>query len=170
MKEVEIQKCLKKWFRKKGWFVLDGEKALPSMKDGGNRNIPDVIVYKKRGNTLYLFECKPASRLRYVGHAFGQMLVDELSFTKMGRRELEKKLKKLTGKNDLDTLKLLFGIAFPKQNYEESKDIRRMIAMMHQFEPFKNFAVYIVDTVNTNVSNSISRKHSGKLIKYVDLT
>lgn len=167
--EEEIKKCLKKWFLKKGRAVLIKEKAFPPMKSGGGKNIPDVIAYKKRANTMYLVECKRASKLRNIGHAFGQMLADELSLTKTRQREMKKKLQKLTGKRDLNTLKLSFGVAFPKQHYVEKKEIRKMISMIHQEQPFKNFVVYIVDTVNTNVDNSVSKKYRGKQINYVDL-
>jgi hypothetical protein len=164
--EEEIKKCLKKWFLKEERALLATERALPPMEYGEGKNIPDVIAYKKRANTVYLVECKKASTLRNVGYAFGQVLADELSLTKIRRRELQKKLQKLTGKSNLNGLKLLFGVAFPKKHYEEIKGIKTMIKMMHQEEPFKNFAVYIVDTVNTNVDNSVTRKHRGKQIKY----
>ena len=168
IKEEKIRKCLKNWFRKEGKEVLPEEKALPSMRYEEGNIIPDIIAYQKRANTVYLIECKQASKLRYIGHAFGQMLADKLSLTKMRKRELQKKLQELTGKSDLNTLKLSFGVAFPKQ-HSDRKEIDRMITMMHQEEPFKNFAIYTVDTVNTNVYNSVTRKSRGKLVNYTDL-
>ncbi len=167
--EEEIKRCLKKWFLKKGRAVLIKEKALPPMKYGGSKNIPDVIAYKKRANTVYLVECKRATELRNIGQAFGQMLADELSLTKIRRREMQRKLQKLTGKKDLNTLKLSFGLALPKQHYVEKNEIRRMITMIHKEEPFKSFVVYIVDTANTNVDDSVIIKCRGKQINYADL-
>ena len=168
IREEKIRQCLRNWFIKKGKMVLIREKALREMKYSEGRSTPDIVAYKRRANTVYLVECKKASKLRHVGHAFGQMLADKLSLTRMRRKDLQKKLQQLTGKSDLNTLKLSFGVAFPKQHVDR-KEIGRMITMMRREEPFKNLAIYVVDTVNTNVSNSVIKKSKGKLVNYTEL-
>lgn len=163
MKENEMKKVLKDWLKSRGRSISEKEVQMIPMKYGDKTNKPDVFAYKKRSNTIILIECKRATRLRYIGHAFGQILVTKLAFKKMKKLELKSKLSKITGKNNIDDLKIEFGVAFPRTHIDSSKSILRMLNMFHQLLEFKDFSVYLV------TEDSVERKHRGKPTLYKEL-
>jgi len=161
--ENDVKKYLKEWFRKKRREASESEVQLPPMKYGDKTNKPDVFAYRKRANTIYLIECKRATKLRHIGHAFGQILATKLAFRKMKKSELRKKLMAETGRERLDDARFEFGVAFPKEQVDASKSIRKMIKMFHDLPQFKELTVYLVS------EHGLERRHRGRPIPYVQL-
>ena len=77
--ENDIKRYLNEWFRQRGRETSETEMQLPPMKYGDKTTKPDFFAFRKRANTVYLIECKRATRLRYIGHAFGQILATKLA-------------------------------------------------------------------------------------------
>ena len=158
--ENDVKRYLNEWFRKRGREASETEVQLPPMKYGDKTTKPDVLAFRKRANTVYLIECKRATRLRYIGHGFGQILATKLAFRKMRKTELKKKLMRETGKERIGDLKFEFGVAFPKQHVNASKSIQRMITMFQNLPQFKDFTVYVAS------KDKVQRKHRGRAIRY----
>jgi hypothetical protein len=168
--EDHMKQLLKEWLEKKGWRVFPKEVELPKMKYGSTSR-PDVLAYKKRANVIYLIECKRATRLRYVGHGFGQILADKLQFRKISKSSLKKKLEDVTRREiDLRTFKVEFGVAFPKEHIDKSKSVNRMTEMFHDLDLFKDFAVCLVRSKDKHARDgTIQTRHKGRLILHDEL-
>ena len=160
MNEVDMKRFLNAWFQEKNRVPYSKEIQMPVMKYGNKTNKPDVFVYKKRVNVIYLIECKRATRLRYIGHAFGQILATKLALIKTPKNDIKEKFSKITGKTDFENLRISFGVAFPSEQVESSKSIRRMINMFHRLQEFREIAVYLVS------DDKIKRMHKGRNILY----
>jgi len=157
--EEKIKKYLIKWLKQRGKEAIE-EITMPPMKYEDKANRPDVFAYRKRANTVYLIECKKATRLRYIGHAFGQIMATKLSFEKMKRKNLLEKLKKVTNKNKVDNLKFEFGVAFLKKQVNASRSVEKMISMFHNLDAFNDFTVYLVDR------NLVERRYRGRPVTF----
>ena len=165
--EQKVKKCLKDWMdRKKKRKVLEKEVLMPKMKyDDEKSTQPDIFAYKNNTNTIYLIECKKATKLRHVGHAFGQILVTMLTFKKMKKSELEKKLKRIDDNFDINKLRFEFGVAFSSNTICKYPSTKQIVKLLRKLPIFKNFTVYLVDVAKCDVR----RLQLGKQMRYDDL-
>lgn len=93
--ESFVESSLKLWLKnKKSLEILDKQRKLPIPKSGYKSCKPDIIASTKMGKTIYIIECKKGTSLRQIGHAFGQLYVDELIIKRIKKIDWLKFIKK----------------------------------------------------------------------------
>ena len=146
--EEEIKRRLKKRFEELGRGVALKEVQMPKTGNGDDMTCkPDFVAYKTVAEKFYIIECKKCSRLRYVGHAFGQILVTKTAIQRMPREAVLRWLEETTGKRAHNPL-LEFGVAFPGERYDSSESVQFMVKSIHSIAPFRDFAVFIAGPEN----------------------
>lgn len=143
MLESKVRDRLKRHFKKKGFLLLDGrsERRLPLPRKGTRSCQPDVIACSKNGGKLFIVECKKVTRPRLIGHAFGQLFVDEIIIKRIKKKEWIKFLKKRINPKIKHAPEIVYGVAFP---LESKKDVLSKRIIKNFTRRFSEYRVYYI--------------------------
>ncbi len=147
--EKYIEKSLKLFLHdRKNLNILVGQKKLPLPKGGFKSCKPDIIASTKRGEKLYIIECKKGSNLRSIGHAFGQLYVDDLVIRRIKQKDWITFVKEITNSNISRKPDLIFGVAF-HIDVQKDKNAKKVIKeFTKKFERYRVSLVKNKDYVN----------------------
>ncbi|MGB7293427.1 MAG: hypothetical protein WBD99_14725 [Thermodesulfobacteriota bacterium] len=121
--------------------ILDNERQLPLPRGGYKSCRPDIIVASKKGKKLYIIECKKGSNLRSIGHAFGQLYVDELIIQRIKQADWLKFIKKRINADVSHKPDLIFAVAF-HENVTKDKHARKVVKEFTK--KFERYGVFLV--------------------------
>jgi len=140
--ERDVESSLRYYFKKhKRLEVLGKQKRLPLPRGGSKSCQPDIITSTKKGNKLYIIECKKGSRFRHIGHAFGQLHVYDLLIRRIKKNDWLKFIRKIINKKINKKPDLIFGVAFYNESVKDKNSKKIIKEFMKKFVGYRVFLV-----------------------------
>lgn len=144
--EQYVEKSLKCFLREHKKLEIPGkQRKLPLPRGGFKSCKPDIIAAPKKAKKIYIIECKKGTNLRSIGHAFGQLYVDELIIRRMRQRDWEHFLKKRINPTIQQKPQLFFCAAF-HEIVMKDKNAKKVIKEF--MKKFERYGVFLVKNKN----------------------